>query len=414
MAEPRSKNRKEARRAFLRHVAASPLLAAGLALGERRILAAADQERAGDELGDVIASIEDAINVFDFHAVARENLPPAHYGYLATGTDDDTTLRANRQGFKKYQLRMRRLVDVSSIDSSMELLGAKYATPIALAPVGNQQAFHPEAEVGAAKAAQKTSSLMLISNNANSSVEDVIQARGASVWFQLYANEDLALTTAMLRRAERAGCPVVALTVDQQGGSNRETLQRFTRMDSRDCSLCHDRSTPALRRRRKPFYQGLDLSRSASPLGMNWESVRRYKDITGMKFFLKGIVTAEDTELCLENGVDGVIVSNHGGRAEASGRGTIECLEEVVKAAQGRIPVLIDSGFRRGTDVFKAVALGADAVCVGRPYVWGLAAFGAEGAEAALNLIGAELRMVMRQAGTASLDRITSRYVVRS
>ena len=395
-----------ARRAFLRFLAASPLLRAARPDDGRPPVA--------DELGQVIDSIDEAINVFDFHAVAREKLPSAHYGYLATGTDDDSTLLANREGFKRYQLRVRRLVDVTKVDRSVELLGTRYSTPIALAPVGHQQAFHPEAEAGAARAARATDSLMLISNNANSSVEEVIEARGAPVWFQLYANADDRVTAAMLRRAEQAGCPAVALTIDQQGGSNRETLELFERLDKRDCSLCHDRSTPVARRRRKPFYDGLDLSRAGFPLAMNWDSVRRYRDMTGMKFFVKGVVTAEDTELALENGVDGVIVSNHGGRAEASGRGTIECLEEVARGAAGRIPVLIDSGFRRGTDVFKALALGANAVCVGRPYVWGLAAFGSAGAEAALKLLNAELEMVMRQAGTQSVSQITERYIVRA
>ena len=133
-----------------------------------------------------------------------------------------------------------------------------------------------------------------------------------------------------------------------------------------------------------------------------------------MKLFIKGIVTREDAELCVKHGLDGVIVSNHGGRAEASGRGTIECLPEIVEAVQGRIPVIIDGGFRRGTDVFKALALGADAVAIGRPYLWGLAAFGQEGVKAALDLLRAELEMVMRQAGTTSIDKISSSHILRS
>ncbi len=164
------------------------------------------------------------------------------------------------------------------------------------------------------------------------------------------------------------------------------------------------------------MYDGLDVSKriSGSSRGFTWDFARRIQDATSMKLFIKGIVTAEDAELCVENGLDGVIVSNHGGRAEASGRSTIECLPEIVKAVQGRMPVIIDSGFRRGTDVFKALALGADAVAVGRPYLWGLAAFGQEGVKAALDLLRAELVMVMRQAGATSIGKISSSHIVRS
>jgi len=395
-----------ARRSFLRYLAASPLFASG-------IVAAPGPEQA-HQLGDIVASVDEAINIFDLHAVAREKLPPAHYGYLSTGTDDDSQIRANREDFKRYQLRPRRLVDVSHIDTAVELEGSTYTSPIIVSPTGNQKALHTEGEAAVARAAAKTSSLMILSTAATTSVEEVTQERGAPVWFQLYGNTHFPITEAMLKRAERAGCPVVALTVDSQGGSNRETLKRFSRIDERDCSVCHDRSTFATRNRRMPWYDGLDLSHAKSPRSMDWDFVRRIKDTTSMKLYIKGIVTAEDTQLCLENGVDGVIVSNHGGRAESSGRGTIACLGEVVTAASGQIPVLIDSGFRRGTDVFKALALGATAVGVGRPYLWGLASFGQEGAETALNIMQAELRMVMRQTGATSIARISSNYIIEA
>ena len=162
------------------------------------------------------------------------------------------------------------------------------------------------------------------------------------------------------------------------------------------------------------MFRGLDLSQFGrpSPAGITWEFVRRLKDATSMKLLVKGIVTWEDAELCLEHAVDGLIVSNHGGRAEASGRSTIECLPEIVKVTNGRIPVMIDGGFRRGTDVFKALALGADAVCIGRPYLWGLAAFGQKGVQAVLDLLRAELMIVMRQAGTTSIDKIARNHIL--
>ena len=414
-----TKTRKsvQARRTFLRYLAGSPLFATGALAPIRGILAAAEEGKpSAPGLADVISSIDEAINVFDFEAVTRKKLPPAHYGYLATGTEDNVTLRANREGFQRFQLRVRRLVDVRNIDTSMELMGARWNSPIALAPAGHQKAFDPSGEAAVARAARETSSLQILSTVTTTAVEDVIRERGGPVWFQLYASGDWNITQALVKRAEQAGCPVVAMTVDLQGGSNRETLKRFSRIDKRDCTLCHDRSTPQSRLRRKPMFDGLDVSKrvSGSSRGLTWDFAKRVQDATSMKLFIKGIVTAEDAELCVENGLDGIIVSNHGGRAEASGRSTIECLPEIVEAVQGRIPVIIDSGFRRGTDVFKALALGADAVAVGRPYLWGLAAFGQEGVQAVLNLLRAELMMVMRQAGTPSIDKISSSHIMRA
>jgi 4-hydroxymandelate oxidase len=409
--------RAHARRAFLQYLAASPVLASGLWSPLRGVLAAADEGRdEALESGELISSVEEAINVFDFHAAARNKLPPAHYGYLATGTSDDATLRANRSGYKRWQLRVRRLVDVSEVDASVKLLGTRWPSPIVLSPVGNQYAFHPEGEAAVARAARETSSLQILSTVSNTAVEEVTRERGAPVWFQLYPGDDWEITKALLGRAEAAGCPVVAMTVDSQGGSNRETFKRFAKKDNRDCTLCHDRDLPNNVLLRKPIFYGLDLSKltQLSPRGATWELVRRIRDATGMKLFLKGIVTAEDAELCVQNGVQGVIVSNHGGRAEPSGRGTIESLPEVVSAVRGRIPVIVDGGVRRGVDVFKALALGADAVGIGRPYIWGLAAFGQPGVRAVVTLMQAELEMAMRQAGTTSISEISREYLVPS
>lgn len=391
-----------ARRAFLRFLAASPLLAAAPRLwGE------------DPEIGEIVSAAEEAINVFDFHAVAREKLPPAHYGYLAGGTLDDATLRANRTGFDKWQLRLRRLMDVSTIDASVDLFGTKWKSPITLAPVGNQEAFHPEGVRASARGARKTDTLQILSTAANTAVEEVVENRGAPVWFQLYAGSDWAVTKAILQRIERAGCPAVALTVDGMG-AKPETRFRWIKKDQRDCTLCHDRSKPNNVLMRKPLFADVDLVKlgALSPLSMDWDFVKRLRDATPLKLLLKGIVVREDAELAVENGVDGLIVSNHGGRQDPSGRGTIESLPEVVEGVRGRIPVLIDGGIRRGTDVFKALALGADAISIGRPYIWGLAAFGEEGVEAAIRLLQAEFEMVMRQAGTRSLAEITRQALV--
>jgi 4-hydroxymandelate oxidase len=256
---------------------------------------------------------------------------------------------------------------------------------------------------------------------ASTGVEDVIAARGEQVWYQLYPTDQWPVTRGLIKRAEAAGCTVLALTVDLQGGSNRETQARQQRRDSRQCSACHptgplgsslDNVNAMVAR--KPMFVGLDVSdvRSAQPLDMNWDFVKRLRDATTMKIVLKGIVERDDAALAVKHGVDGVIVSNHGGRGEESGRGTIESLAEVLEGAEGRIPVLVDGGFRRGTDIFKALALGARAVCIGRPYLWGLAAFGQPGVEAVLAILRRELATIMRQAGTVKLNEISRQAVI--
>lgn len=398
------------RRRFLQFLAASPLV---MTPGLLPSLFAKEPEP--------IASPDLALNVFDFEAVARRALPPAHFAYMASGVDDDRTLRANREGFERFQLRARRLIDVRAIDMSVTLFGTTWDSPIIMAPVSAQRAFHPEGEVASARAARSRKHLQILSTVSSTGVEDVIAARGEPVWFQLYPTDQWPVGRALVKRAEAAGCSVLVLTLDLQGGSNRETQARGQRRDSRDCSACHpagplgsslDNINEMFAR--KPMFAGLDLSgvRSPQPLDMNWDFVKRLRDATSMRVVLKGIVASEDAALAVDYGVDGVIVSNHGGRAEESGRATIESLVEVVAGTSGRIPVLVDGGFRRGTDIYKALALGASAVCIGRPYVWGLAAFGQPGVEAVLDMLRRELTTIMRQIGTVTLGEISGQSVV--
>ena len=389
------------RRRFLEYLAASPLLA-GL-----------PDAWAADELPPEIASAAQAFNVFDLEAMARRNLPPAHFAYLATGVESDATLRANREGFTKFQIRARRLVDTSKLDTRVRLFGSDWPTPIVLSPVSSLRAFHPDGDIAVAKAAKARNHLQVMSTLSTASAEDIIEARGAPVWFQLYPTSDLNIARALVKRAEKAGCPVVALTVDNPTAAGRETLARGRLLDKRDCNGCH---IPGVYNfQRKPMFDGLDYAKVV-PLSdvLTWDFVRRLQDMTSMKVVLKGIVTAEDATLALENRVDGIIVSNHGGRSEESGRSTIEALPEVVAVAGGKIPVLVDSGFRRGTDIFKALALGADAVCVGRPYAWGLAAFGQSGVDRALQILRNELETTMRSMGAPSLSAMRRGYVQRA
>jgi isopentenyl diphosphate isomerase/L-lactate dehydrogenase-like FMN-dependent dehydrogenase len=401
------------RRRFLKFLATSPLLAFGAPAWRDGGAAASDVE-SGVPKRVLIASPNEALNVFDFESVARQKLPPAHFGYMATGVDDDATLRANREGFSRFQIRPRRLVDVSRVDTSTQLFGVTWRTPIILAPVGSQKAFHPEGEIAVARAAGARNHLQILSTAATASVEDVAAARGGPIWYQLYPTDSWRVTQALMRRAEAAGCPVVVLTVDLPAGRNTETQARFAKEDTRQCSSCHLPGWSGFLRR-KPMFDGLDVTGVSllSP-ALTWEFVRRVKESTKMRLVVKGIETREDAALCVSHGVDGIVVSNHGGRAEESGRATIECLPEVVDAVQGKVPVLVDGGFRRGSDIFKALALGAKAICIGRPYTWGLAAFGQAGVEKVLDLLTREFELMMKHVGATSLAKVNRSFIVDS
>ena len=394
------------RREFLRFLAASPFLAVSARLLAEETLARSD-------LPDfLISKPEDALDVFDFHAVAKHSLPPAHYGYLATGTDGNETLSANRRAFEDLYLRPLRMVDTSEISLRTTLLGQDLESPIVLAPVGSQAAFHADAELASARAAKAQRHLQILSNVSSNPIEAVIAARGEPVWFQLYPTSQWSTAKMMLERAEAAGAPVVVLTVDLNSGSNRVLVEQYVRTDDRDCAACHGSNGIDDFLRMNPMYEGTRVSYADFDTSdMTWDYLERMRAVTSMKIVVKGIVTREDAASAVAAGADAVYVSNHGGRAEASGWGAIESLPEVVAAVDGRVPVMVDSGFRRGTDIFKALALGADAVCLGRAYIWGLAAFGQAGVDKVLEMLKAELRMVMSQVGAASVNAIAPTHI---
>jgi 4-hydroxymandelate oxidase len=407
------------RRQFLKFMSASPLFVSGSVAGLAREAPSKlpdPMSWAPQNLEELIKAPKEAINVFDFEPVCRKNVPPAHFGYMASGIDDEVTLRANREGFLKFQLRPRRLVDVSKVDMSTEILGVKYDTPIVLAPVGGQRSFHDEGELASARGAKAGNHLQILSTATSTGVEDVTAARGAPIWYQLYATNKWEVGQAMVKRAENAGCPVVAVTVDRSGGRNQETLFRMRPSDTRDCSGCHDRSSLQSNLRTRAMYQGLDLSglRNTQSSAMTWDFFKRLRDTTKMKIVIKGILAWEDAVLAADNGIDALIVSNHGARSEDSGRSTIDALPEIVEAVKGRIPILVDSGFRRGSDIVKALCMGAIAVCVGRPYIWGLGAFGQAGVERVLELLRIETHAMMQQVGAPTIRHLVPAMVRRA
>ena len=346
-----------------------------------------------------------------FREGAHANTLAEHWAYIHMGVDDFETRVANREGFQRLLLRPRRLgPDVMKVDTSVQLLGRRWNTPLFLCPVAALEAYHTEGESGAARAARARGILQMQSHQSSQSYEAIAEARGEPQWFQLYANQDWDVTKRTLDKVAAAGCPVLVWTIDLLGGSNRELARRSLGSEGYNrplCLNCHNHK-PGYQR---PMHRGMQGPPGSRP-PFTWDYVKRLKDATTMKVVLKGIVTREEAELAVEHGADGVFVSNHGGRAENSLRSTIESLPEVVAGVRGRVPVFIDSGVRRGSDIFKALALGADAVGIGRPYVWGLGAFGQQGVDKTIEMLLDEFRMVMRQTRTTALDQIGPQFVM--
>lgn len=345
-----------------------------------------------------IASLK---NVFDIERLSRKVMGKDALLYLNGGADDLKTIKVNYDAYSKIQIRARRLIDVRNISTGVELFGQKLDNPIILSPVGVQQFLHPDGEIATAKAAAKSNHQMIVSSVSNYSINEIAKQSEAKLWFQLYPSPDRKVTRLLLERAENAGCKVCVLTVDTPVLGNRErsgtTLLKM--INSGELKLGN-------------FKGILPEGMSFMDPGMTWKIVDWLKANCNMKIVLKGIVTKEDAEIAKELGVDGIIVSNHGGRQLESQRATIDCLPEIVEVVNNDFPVLVDGGIRRGTDIFKALALGASAVCIGRPFCWGLGALGQQGVELTLDILKAELIRDMQLAGTTSIEKISRKHIL--
>jgi len=375
---------------LLHFLLASPLLGASAAwprLG-----------RARPELATP-STVDQALDVFQIRRAAQRALDPETWHFIVNGADDMQTMAANRGAFRAWQIRVRRLVDVSRVDTGIELFGRKLASPILLAPVGALQTIHTDGDLGAMRGASARGHLMIAATLSSSSVGEIRRAGTAPLWFQLYPSADRGLMQHLLAAAEAAGCTAVAVTVDSPTRGNREGERWFARTSAR-------KGPP-----RMGNLEGYSAPPRIGDPALTWEGIAWLKTQTRLPLLLKGIVTAEDAALAVNVGADGVIVSNHGGRQEESGRATLDSLPEVVTAVQGRIPVLMDGGIRRGTDIFKALALGARGVCVGRPYLYGLGAFGEAGVAKVLAILDSELIRIMQFAGTTSVAAISAAYL---
>ena len=337
---------------------------------------------------------------------AREKLSEAAYHYYAGGAEDEVTLRANRAAFGRFFLRPRVLVDVGEVDLSVELLGERLSMPVLVAPTAFQRLAHPEGERATARAARAAGTLMVASTLSTTTIEDTAAAAPGPLWFQLYVFRQREITRALVERAEAAGCTalVLTVTVPVQGNRPRDNRTRFRLPPELEMA-----NFSGLRQALLPDAagSGLDafIGREFDPT-LTWGAIEWLRSITRLPILLKGIVTPEDAALAVEHGADGVIVSNHGGRQLDCAEPTLLALPRVADAVAGRIPVLMDGGVRCGTDVAKALALGARAVLVGRPVLWGLATGGQAGVEGVLETLRAELRRTLALLGRPSLSSL--------
>jgi 4-hydroxymandelate oxidase len=400
--------RVTARREFLKYLAASPYVASlGGVAAYLRKSSVAQTAQVGPPL---MSSPAEALNVMEFEEVARRTVPQGHWAFVASGVDDDLTIRANREGYQHFELRPRRLRGIDKIDMRVNLFGTDCNAPIFTCPTGGERSFYTGGEIAVAKAAKARGAVQILSTATSNSVEDVNAALGRPVWYQLYAPRVWEQCERILRRVEAAGCTVVALTVDVEGGRNSETYLRDRPKDLRQCAECHTVKGQEIIVRERPMHQGLDAIKGET-ISLDWAYVDRIRKSWKGKFIIKGIDTRDDARLAVDHGVDGILVSNHGGRSSESLRATIESLPEVVGEVKGRVPVFVDGGIRRGTDIFKALALGAKSVGIGRPMLWGLGAFGQAGVDRVLEILQGELKLVMGNCGVKTLADITPDFV---
>ncbi|MDR5683313.1 MAG: alpha-hydroxy acid oxidase [Armatimonadota bacterium] len=339
-------------------------------------------------------------SVCDLEALARDHMDSATWAYYAGGAADEVTLRDNVWAFTRYRLRPRVLVDVSRVDPQTTVLGTPVAMPVGLAPCALQGLAHPEGEVATARAAAEAGVLMCLSTLASRTIEDVAAVRPGPRWFQLYVYRDRTVAEALVRRAETAGYTAIVLTVDLPVPGYRERELR----EPLDLSRCKPANLPA---------EG-DLMDTVSlhfDRSLSWGDLAWLRSLTRLPIVLKGVLTAEDAQQAVEHGVEAVWVSNHGGRQLDRAVAAIDALAEIVDAVGGRAEVYVDSGIRRGTDVVTALALGARAVFVGRPYLWGLAVAGEAGVARVLQILREELVNAMTLLGVTRPERIGLEHV---
>jgi len=357
--------------------------------------------------------LKSIITIEDFEPEMEKRVTHGAFEYVSGGAGAGLTLRQNRAAFDSIRILPRALVDATDIDTKTELFGRRHEFPILLAPAGYNMLMHPRGELEAAEGANLAEATMCAANFSNFTVEEIAAVTTRPLWFQLYVQTDRGFTKELVARAVAAGCEAICVTVDVpvNGPRDRELRAGF-------------RLPPGVQRAN---LRGLGEAISAAahrPAGRNiysathganatWKDVEWLRSIVPAKLLLKGVLHPDDAALAAETGCDGVIVSNHGGRSLDTVPATIEALPPIAERLDGRLPLLLDGGVRRGIDVFKALASGASAVLIGRPYMWGLAAAGAAGVSRVIEILRTELEMTMGLAGCTRISEIASRFLLR-
>jgi 4-hydroxymandelate oxidase len=333
------------------------------------------------------------VNISEYETLARARMEPVEWDFYAGGSDDEVTLGTTRAAFERIRLRPRVLVDVSACDLRTTVLDTRVSMPILVAPMAFHGLAHPEGECETARAVGESGTLMVTSTTSNRSLEEIADTATGPLWFQLYTYGGFEISASLVKRAEAVGYRAIVLTVD------------LPRVGRRERDIRNNFNLPS--RLFEGNFAGIDIP-DETFVTLTWESIAWLRGVTSLPIVIKGILTAEDAQLAAEYGVDGIVVSNHGGRQLDTTLPAIEALPDVVEAVAGRCEVYMDGGIRRGTDVLKALALGARAVLLGRPVLWGLAANGAAGVRHVLEMLRDELELAMVLSGRptlASIDR---------
>jgi 4-hydroxymandelate oxidase len=349
-----------------------------------------------------------ALNLFELEQLAKARLPQQAFDYYSSGAWDEVTLRENTAAFNRIQVHYRVLVDVSQRSTATTILGQKLSFPVLIAPTAFHKLAHPEGEVAVVRAAGAAGTIMTLSSLSNTRVEEVTAAATGPVWFQLYINKDRGFTRDLVARVKAAGCTALMVTVDTPEWGRRERdvrngfhlppgLSAINLIPSNECGEYIGQHGAGMG---QAFTWMLDAS-------LTWKEIDWLASLSDLPVIVKGICRADDAEHAIQHGARAVLVSNHGGRQMDSAPATIEVLPAVANVVAGRVPVLLDGGVRRGLDVLKALALGATAVQIGRPVLWGLAAGGQQGVETALELLRKEFDLAMALAGCPDLASIT-------
>ena len=346
------------------------------------------------------------INLFEFEPIAKGRLPKAQYDYIAGGATDEISVTRNRRAYESIAMRPRVLAGVNDVDISTKVFGIQVKLPILIAPCGGHKKAHPDGEVATYRAASSHGTIMAVSANSNTSFEDLAKADSGPLWMQLYPFRDREVTRSWIKRAKDNGYRALCITLDSAWPSKRERNIRndYQRRGNINYAEAGTERTPSTERRPR--------GAEADP-GASWKDLEWIRAETDLPIIAKGIMTGEDAELCAQVGIEGVIVSNHGGRGLDNTLATIEVLPEVVMASKGRLEVLLDGGIRRGADVVKALALGAKAVCIGRPLFWGLAVDGEQGVKRVLEILREEVEITMARCGKTNVQSIDSSVVAK-